>query len=652
MRARRLFPVFFALALLFSACSDKSDNPIDPVDETGVLRGRVVDSSGEAGLAGATVRIAGTDLVAVTAEDGSFEFTGLGDGDFTVIVEPPAGGSHRSNRVGISVHSGQTVTVDVTCLPDSATVGEIAIYPASARSGVLESVHFYIAPRWWDASGGEDFAATPHRPTWSIHSQKPIGVISREGIFIGTAVGRGQVIASFSEELSAAADIEVVADGDVARIIVHPPYRLRVPEGESRYLAAYAINGAGEIASGVPFVWGVEPAALGTIELVEDLTPEETEAILRGLLWGNEWYGGATRPYEIDGGPAVGGDSTITDPPPPDDGGDEPLPPGPLPLGLDLSSLSIVRFTASAAAGAEARGWITVRVEGADWRETVEVAVVARGTLTAVRLYPDEITLSPGEAFAFFAYGENEWGEPLADLEYDWSIDPISLGSVEEIDPPWMGPGGDPDDPDDSGGFGGCEPADSAWPPGPMPPDGRPVPGWGGGALFTPAELGEGTITVLVHDPVAGVTIEERAAVHVAPAPVLDHIEMRPNPIEARLGDSLFVGAAAYDTRGDIAWGAEIRWELTGNAGVFVPYDGPHVAEEDSIFPHGEPRGPNGGPGDPTDPNPGDGRSFGTAFGFFLANNPNGTGELRAIAATSDGLEVEAAAPITVVNGR
>jgi hypothetical protein len=154
-----------------------------------------------------------------------------------------------------------------------------------------------------------------------------------------------------------------------------------------------------------------------------------------------------------------------------------------------------------------------------------------------------------------------------------------------------------------------------------------------------------------VHDPVSGATIEEIATVRVAPPPVLARIEMRPNPIEARLGDSLDVEAVAYDTRGEIAWGAEIRWDLSGNAGVFVPYDGPHITE-DSVGSDGGSWRPGGGPNDPTDPEPGDGRFYGIAYGFFVANNAGGTGTLRAIAETEDGLAAEIAAPITVVGGR
>jgi len=647
MRTFRLVSVVFAITLLFASCSDNG-NTVDPVDQPGALKGRVVDSSGEAPLAGATVRIEGTDLVAVTAEDGSFEFPGLGRGDFTVIVEPPTSGPYQSNRVRISIHSGETVTVDVTVLPADAAIGEIAIYPESARVGILESVQFFIAPRWWNAGGAEDFPSSPHRPTWSIQSEAPIGVISREGIFIGTAVGRGRVIASFSDTLSAAADVEVVADGEIARIIVHPPHYLSVPEGESRYLAAYAINGAGNIASGVPLVWEAVPASLGTIEVVEGLTPEEVELILRGLLWGNAWPGGA----------AESGASGNTDPSPPRDSGGAvpPEPPGPYPPGFDPSSISIVRFTAASPIAEEMRGWITVGVEGATWRNTIDLAVVPRGTLTSVDLYPYEITLSPGEEAAFFAYGANEWGEVMADLEYEWSVDPLALGTLEEMDPPWMGPwggpGGDPDEPAGPNGvFRGWAPPDGVEPPGPMPPDHRPMPGWGSAARFVAADLGEGGITVRVHDPVSGATIEKIAAVRVAPPPVLARIEMRPNPIEAPLGDSLYVEAVAYDTRGEIAWGAEIRWELSGNAGVFVPYDGPHVAELDTTPPHGLWR-PGGGPNDPTDPEPGDGRFFGIAFGFFLANNPEGTGTLRAIAETPDGMSTEVAAPITVAGGR
>jgi hypothetical protein len=614
MRSWRLVPLFVLVlvVLLPFACS-KNDNPIDPGDENGVLQGRVVDSSGGGALGGVVVRLEGTDQTAVTAADGSFEFTGLPGGDVTVVVEPPDGAPYQSNRIEISVRPGNTVTVDCTVLPDSATPGPIAIYPSSARVGVLESVQFYIggAGGWIGIGSGEQ-DRVPYRPTWSIRSEHAIGVVSREGIFIGTAVGSGQVVASLSEGVNAVADIEVVADGDVARIIVHPPYMMEVPAGESRYLAAYAINGAGDVASGVSFVWSVDPATLGTIEPVTDLTPEQRAEILAQLWYGrDEGWGGPVGPGP-DGTWRGGDDSTITVPG--DSGSTEP--PGPIPPDVDPSDISLVRFTAKTVVQGEARGEIKVSVEGVSWIETVGVSVIARGTLTTLYLYPEEVGLAPGSEAFFFAYALNEWDRPIGGLSYAWSVEPVSLGTIEETEGPWMGPNG-------------------------------PFPDSRGGVLFHAADEGEGTIRCVVTDSITGASIEKTAKVRVAPAPVLDRIEVRPNPIEATTGDSLLVEAVALNTWNDVDWSAKILWSFEGNAGVFVPFDGPGGVDADSTGPHGGPAVPPVG-GDPTDP-PIPGGSYGMAYGYFLANNPGGTGTLTATAAGESGVMVTIDVPIRVL---
>lgn len=666
MRSWRLFSLLLLVPFLFCiSCSD-NDKATNTGTDEGVLKGRVVDSSGEGGLAGATVRIEGTDMVAVTDEDGSFEFPGMAGGDFTVVIEPPTGAPYQSNRVGVSVHEGETVTVDLTVLPDSASVGEIEMFPASARVGLLESVQFFIGwPGAWDGEGngsegdGAESISFPYRPTWTIVSDHPIGVISREGIFIGTATGSGQVIATFSETLRAMADIEVVADNEVARIVVRPGYWVHVPAGESRYLAAYAINGAGELATGVPFVWGVDPQALGTIEAVTTLTPEEVRAIFESLTWGDGWGpAGGTEPGGADGsnsddhGPkefaiGVAGDSSD-----PSGGGDEPVP-GPDPWEIDPAAIQIVRFTAAADVSDRAEGRITVKVDGADWGETIGLTVVERGELTSAWLYPEDVTVLPESDTTFIAYGMNEWDQVLGGLVFEWSVVPASLGSIEAAELPWMEPGGNGErgGPDDSGGpgFGWGSEGDSVEPPmPPMPPDDRPFPGWEGAALFRASSIGEGEVVVVVRDTVANVTIERRAIVRVAEAATLASIELRPDPIDAYIGDSTFVEALARNTWGDIEWSALVRIEFEGDAGTFVPYDGPRIAEYDSIPPHGDPGEPPASPTDPDDP-PEPGSGYGVAFGVFFANNPGGTGVMRATAIGPDGASFVVEAPVRAI---
>jgi hypothetical protein len=633
MRSWRLVPLLVLALLLPFACS-QNDNPIDPGDQSGILKGRVVDSSGGDALGGVVVRLEGTDQTAVTAADGSFEFTGLRAGDFTVVVEPPDGAPYQSNRIEISVRPGDTVTVDCTVLPDSATLGPIAIFPQSARVGVLESVQFYIGGAGgWIGNGGPD--RVPYRPTWSIRSEHAIGVVSREGIFIGTAVGSGQIVASLSEGVHAVADIEVVADGDVARIIVYPPYAMEVPAGESRYLAAYAINGAGDVAGGVSFVWSVDPATIGTIEPVTDLTPEERAEILAQLWYGRDGGWGGPMGPGPDGTWPGEDDSTITVPG--DSGGTGPG--GPIPPDVDPSAIALVRFTSQTGVQGEARGAIKVGALGAGWTETVGVSVLARGTLTTLYLYPEEVRLAPGSEAFFSAQALNEWDRPIGGLAYAWSVEPASLGTIEATPGMWM----DPNVPSGWDG-GGSSGSDGSWPP--MPPD-WPFPDWRGGALFRAAAEGEGTVRCVVTDSVTGVSIEKTARVRVAPAPVLARIEVRPNPIEAILGDSLLVEAVALGTYDEVDWSAKILWSFEGNAGVFVPFDGRGGVDTDSTGLPGEPPVPPGG-GDPTDP-PIPGGSYGMAYGYFLANNPGGTGTLTATAASESGVMVTIDVPVRVL---
>jgi hypothetical protein len=635
MRSWRFIPLLLLLVLLPFACS-QNDSPTNPGGESGVLRGRVVDSSRDGALGGVVVRIEGTDQTAVTSADGSFEFTGLPGGTFTVVVEPPDGAPYQSNRIEVSVQPGAAVTVDCTVLPDSVAPGPIAIYPPSARVGVLESVQFYIGGAGgWIGTDGSGPERIGYRPTWSIRSEHAIGVVSREGIFIGTAVGRGQVVASLSASVNAVADIEVVADGAVARIIVHPPYMAEMLAGESRYLAAHAVNGAGDVASGVPFSWSVVPATLGTIEPVTGLSPEERAAIIAQIWYGMDGgWGGPMGPRPA--GLHRGGDDSTTTVPPDSTG---PQPPGPLPPGIDPSDISLVRFTANLGVQGEARGQIRVGAQGASWTEAVEVYVQVRGTLTTVNLFPEEVGLAPGTEAFFFALGVNEWSRPIGGLAYAWSVEPASLGTIERTEAPWVGP----TDPADPNG-GGVDPG-VPWPPMPPVPPGGPLPDRAGSALFRAVQEGEGLVRCVVTDSLTGLSIEKTATVRVAPAPALDRVEVRPNPIEATVGDSLLVEAVAFNTFHNVDQSAKISWSFEGNAGRFVPIDG-RGADGDSTGTPGGPAEPPVG-GDPTDP-PIPGGSYGVAYGYFYASNPGGSGTLTATATGESGVTVTIDVPVRV----
>jgi len=612
-------------ALLLASCSENDKGPVDPAEEPAVLLGRVTDAGNASQeLGGLTVRIEGTDWTTVTEADGSFQFEGLQEGDFTVVVEGSDEGPYRGNRIGVHVRGGDTLRVDVTVLPRDAEVGDFLIYPPEARVGILESVHFW--------AGGvhvlEDgtYPEIAYRPTWTILSEAPIGVISREGIFIGTAAGKGVVVASFGESLYATAPIEVVADGDVARILLYPPHPFRITAGESRYLAAWAVSGAGDFDPDADLLWEVSPELLGTIEPVDDLSEEEKAEVVARLL--DEAYLDYGHPGDVWPGGGGGDEDSVIG------GQTEPGDRGPIPW-VDPDAAHLVRFF-SAVPDTESVGTITVRAGGADWGESVRFFIFLRGELQEVSVYPSEINVLPGGVAYFHALGRNEWGYPVPGLEYEWSVSPAGLGTVEEVETPWV-------DPAWPGYRGGATGADTIWPDG---DEGNgPLPPWGGDARFDAGDVGDGRVIVLVTDLVAGVTVEGSAVVRVVPPPVLERVEIRPNPIEAPLADSVMIHAVPFNDHGDIAWGAVLEWELIGEIGVLTPLNGPYLPDPDDTS-YTEPGGPWGG-GDP-----GPGGDWIGWRAFFLGTVPGGEGVVRVTAISPEGVEVTGEAPVRVVDER
>ncbi len=633
--------------LLFLSCSDNGQ-VVDPGETPTILTGRVVDSEDPSeGLAGATVRIAGTDQVAVTNEDGYFEFEGLTAGDVTVVVESASDGGYRSNSVEVSIHEGDTVDMDVTVLPGDADLEGVSIWPGSARAGILESVHFYAGGivTTQDSTGEINYEIA-YRPTWSIRSESPIGVISRDGIFIGTTAGHGEVVASFSDELQAVAEIDVVTDDDVARIYLSPFYRLSVEAGESRYLAAWAVNGAGDVVDNAALVWDVVPDELGAVAAAEGLTEEERTEILGWLLmdpWTDYLPGGPGDVYGGGGGDdGAAGPADPDDPPPPVD------PPPPGEGSVDPDKVSLVLFTASADVTDEETGSITVKAEGESWKNFVDVRVYTRGTLTEAHVMPEEATLSVGDEYGFYAYGLNEFDRGMSGLEYEWEAVPASLGELIVIEI-----SGEDSDSEGPGYGGGWTDSDESYPgDDPVPPDNGVSPpvddgGWpsgryGSSVFFEAGELGDGELRVTIYDPVANISIERTASVRVAPPPVLHKITVRPNPVEASPGDSVLVEAVALNDRGEVDWTATIGWTLTGGAGLFHPFD--YFPEYDDSL--DRPDRPGGGGDEPVGPDPGN--VGGRAYGFFVPGAAGAEGVLRVEAVSAEGATVTTDVPVRV----
>jgi hypothetical protein len=56
----------------------------------------------------------------------------------------------------------------------------------------------------------------------------------------------------------------------------------------------------------------------------------------------------------------------------------------------------------------------------------------ACGTLTVLKLYPEEFGLAPGSGTFFFAYSLKQLDRPLGGLAHAWSVERASRGTIEE----------------------------------------------------------------------------------------------------------------------------------------------------------------------------------------------------------------------------
>ena len=78
--------------------------------ETGAIAGHVASSRNHQSLAGATVEVRETGLRATTAEDGSYSFSDVAPGTYTLVVTPPGG---KPVERSVSVAAGHTTQQDV-----------------------------------------------------------------------------------------------------------------------------------------------------------------------------------------------------------------------------------------------------------------------------------------------------------------------------------------------------------------------------------------------------------------------------------------------------------------------------------------------------------------------------------------------------------
>lgn len=132
------------------ACSERGDGGVPGVvgDSAGRLGGQVTDRGDGAPVEGATVRILGQEVGALTDDDGEFRIDGVRPGSHLLQVE------HRSftrQRDCVTVPSGRSVRVEVGLSPAPVPVDSLAVTVEEVRPRWLERQGFY---RRRDMGGG------------------------------------------------------------------------------------------------------------------------------------------------------------------------------------------------------------------------------------------------------------------------------------------------------------------------------------------------------------------------------------------------------------------------------------------------------------------------------------------------------------------
>lgn len=540
----------------FLGCGGGSDR-----QEAATLRGKVVDAANpNRVVAGAQVRVEGTRTVVTTGADGSYQLVGLPNGPVNLVVELPEDSKYKGMRLQVNVPPGEVLDLDITLLPDDLAEepAQIELQPTEYTLGLQESVQFQALV----TSSSGNYVHV--HPTWTVVMEghaPPVGVVSREGIFIGTAVGVGKVVVQVGA-LKDEATVRVVADEELARIVVAPPWDLVfLPEGQEQLLLAFGINGAGQMFSGFRPEWEVEPAGLGTLTPVTDLSAEELERLLAeyGVLGPDFPIG-----WKSDGSPPASRRKAASR-------HIEVLP----------EAVSVQRFTAGNSGG---QGWVTVAFGGQT--ASLEIQVQARGILTEVSLEPQAAKVPVGRTVNFFAWGLNEEGQPIPGLEFEWKL-AVGLGDLQEIyfygDA--AGSGSSP-----AGGSASRKRRRLTAPSAEQ----RPLSFWDDGSsgrAFTARTEGQDRLTVTVHDPVAKVTLQATAEIVVTPVPLLEKLRLTPEEATVAPGGEVSFWAQALDELGEPV-SAVLEWAITKGLGVLkeapVPLmDGciPGLRPEDCLWP-------------------------------------------------------------------
>lgn len=131
-------------------CSERGHGGVPGVvgDSTGRLGGLVRDRGDADAVEGATVRLVGQELGALTDDDGEFRIPGIPPGSHLVQVEHP---SFTRQRDCVTVPSGRSVRVEIVLTPAPVPLDSLAVSVEEVRPRWLERQGFY---RRRDMSGG------------------------------------------------------------------------------------------------------------------------------------------------------------------------------------------------------------------------------------------------------------------------------------------------------------------------------------------------------------------------------------------------------------------------------------------------------------------------------------------------------------------